>query len=410
MRKLRLTIFLTFLIVLFALIGGTVAWRIVSMEDAPESRNQQRPVAVEVSPVEIGSIQDVRRLSGSLSASSEYRVAPRITARLRRLTVDIGDEVEKGQVIALLEDEELREALSEARSELDVARARLDEANSAVEIARRRFERAENLFAERVTSDADVDTARIELLTREAERNVMEAQLRQREAAVRASEIRLSYATISADWEDEIRRRVVGERFVDEGELLSSNDPIVSLLDIDRLRAVVFVTERDYTRLRVGQPARVTTDAYPGRRFDGRITRMSPQFREASRQARVELEILNEGRDLKPGMFVRLDVTLAERENTRIIPYTALLQRDGTRGVFLADRENMTVKFQPLRVGIIEGNAAEILEPENLTGYVVTLGQNLLSDGSAITIPEPRASLFAQDDEDSPLTTIPTGG
>lgn len=409
MRKVRLFSLLTFLLLAIVLIGGGVGWKLASMEPAKEMARMEKPVAVEVSPVRAGSIRDIRRLSGSLSPSSEYLVASRITARLRELTVDIGDEVEKGQIIALLDDDELQEALLEARAELAVSRARLEETRSAVEIAQRRFERIENLFRERVASDADVDSARLDLLAREAELKVAEASLGQHEAAVRTAEIRLSYATIRADWDEDVRRMVVGERFVDEGALLSSNDPIISLLEIDRLKAVVFVTERDYTRLRVGQPAVVHAEAFPGREFSGIITRLAPQFRESSRQARVELKIANEGRELKPGMFLRLDVMLEERSNARLVPLTALSRREGVTGLFVAERETGTTRFVPVRVGITEGGMVEIVDPENLTGEVVTLGQNLLTDGSAITIPEPRAAVLA-DEPASPLSALTTGG
>jgi RND family efflux transporter MFP subunit len=379
--------------------GGAVAWKLATEEAEESAERPARPVAVEVRAISTGSIRDVRRLSGSLAPAAEYLVAPKIAGRLRLLTVDIGDEVERGQVIAQLEDDEQREALSETTAELEVSRARLDEADSAVEIARRRYERVDNLFKDRVASDSDVDDARLELLAREAERKVTEAQLRQREAAVRASEIRLSYATILADWEQGIRRMVVGQRYVDEGALLSTNDAIVSLLDIDRLRAIAFVTERDYTRLSIDQTALVSVEAYAGRQFEGRITRLAPQFSETSRQARVEVEIDNTSRELKPGMFVRLDVKLEERQNARLVPMNALARREGIQGLFLVDRETGTANFVPVKVGIIEGAVAEILEPANMAGEVVTLGQNLLSNGSAITIPEPRASFMASEDQ-----------
>jgi RND family efflux transporter MFP subunit len=407
-RKIRVALLLTILIAGLGVAGGAVAWKLSTEVEEESAQRPERPVAVEVRPVSTGSIRDIRRLSGSLAPAAEYVVAPKISGRLRHLTVDIGDEVERGQVIAQLEDDEQREALTETMSELEVSRARLDEADSAVEIARRRYERVENLFKDRVASDSDVDDARLELLAREAERKVTEAQLRQREAAARTSEIRLSYATIAAEWEEGVRRMVVGQRYVDEGALLSTNDAIVSLLDIDRLRAVAFVTERDYTRLSIGQTALVSVEAYSNRQFEGRITRLAPQFSETSRQARLEVEIDNSSRDLKPGMFVRLDVKLEERDNARLVPMNALTRREGVQGLFVVDRETGTARFVQVTVGIIEGGVAEIVEPANLAGEVVTLGQNLLSDGSAITIPEPRAALVARDGETP--TAITAGG
>ena len=194
------------------------------------------------------------------------------------------------------------------------------------------------LREKQIASAAELDTASAAYSAGQAKLKVAQAQVVQREAALKAAELQLSYTQVRAFWEDGDPNRVVGERFVDEGTLVSINQPIVSILENNPLTAVVFVIERDYPKMTVGQEAMVTTDAYPGRVFTGAIRRIAPLLQENSRQARVEIEIANPDHLLKPGMFVRAQVEFASREQAMLVPISALVRRDGKEGVFLVER------------------------------------------------------------------------
>ena len=169
--------------------------------------------------------------------------------------------------------------------------------------------------------------------------------------------------------------------------MLSPNTPIVSILDINTLLAVVYVIERDYSKVRPGMETTITTDAYPDSVFTGRVVRIAPRLEETSRQARTEIEIPNPSHLLKPGMFVRVEMTYGVHENASVIPAQALARRDGSQGVFLADTQSMTAKFVPVKTGITSGGKTEILEPR-ISGLVVDLGQHLLEDGAPIKLPQ----------------------
>ena len=199
--------------------------------------------------------------------------------------------------------------------------------------------------------------------------------------------VRLSYTKVQAFWEESDQVRVVGERFVDEGELLSINQPIVSILENNPLTAVVYVIERDYPKVTIGQQAIVSTDAYPGRTFAGSITRIAPLLKESSRQARLEVEVPNPDLMLKPGMFVRARVEFAMHENATLVPLSAIVRRDNKEGVFIADKQNLKARFVPVTTGITNGEIVEITEPE-ISGQVITMGNHLLEDGSDITLPK----------------------
>ena len=132
--------------------------------------------------------------------------------------------------------------------------------------------------------------------------------------------------------------------------------------------------------------AYVTTDAYPGEQFVGHIDRISPVFRQTTRQARVELTVDNKQLRLKPGMFLRATVELIHLTEATIVPEEAVTSRDDRTGVFVVNEDSMTVSWRPVKVGIQEDDLVQI-EGEGLTGRVVSLGHQLIDDGSAISIP-----------------------
>jgi multidrug efflux pump subunit AcrA (membrane-fusion protein) len=122
---------------------------------------------------------------------------------------------------------------------------------------------------------------------------------------------------------------------------------------------VIFVTEKDYARMRTGQTATLTTEGYPGEQFHGRIERIAPVFRQATRQARVELMIENPQRRLKPGMFIRVTVVLDRVAETTIVPEHALTKRGDQTGVFVVQEDGRSVAWRTVTVGIREGNRVQ---------------------------------------------------
>ena len=106
-------------------------------------------------------------------------------------------------------------------------------------------------------------------------------------------------------------------------------------------------------------------------------------MKKTSRQARVEVEILNPDWLIKPGMFARVQIEFARRDDATVVPVASLGRRNDQQGVFLVDRETMKARFVPVTLGIMSEDKAEVIQPV-LSGLVVTLGQHLLEDGSAV--------------------------
>jgi multidrug efflux pump subunit AcrA (membrane-fusion protein) len=127
--------------------------------DAAGTGKAARPVPVEVAPIEEGPIALQRTFSGALEAQAEFVVAPKVSGRVKHVTVNIADTVDLGQIVAELDDDEYVQAVAQAQADLAVARANLSEAESALEIARREFNRTESLVQRGIASDSEFDVA-----------------------------------------------------------------------------------------------------------------------------------------------------------------------------------------------------------------------------------------------------------
>ena len=377
--------------VLFILIGagGGLAWlihtgRVATLGNGPAPR-EELPAPVEVATIEHGPIVFRRTFSGTLEATAEFMVAPKISGRIERLAVDLADPVSRGQLVVELDDREYVQAVAQADADLAVARATLAEANSTLDIAQRELVRVETLREQGIASESQFDAAKTEQLAGQARLEVARAQMQRAESSLESAKIRLAYTQVNAEWTEGSERRVVAERFVDEGDTVSANTPILAIVELSPITGVIHVTESDYARFHEGQTATLATDAYPGETFNGQVARIAPIFQQTSRQARVELAIENPDQRLKPGMFIRVTLELARAEDATIIPEAAIATRGDVAGVFLVDDAGTKVTWRPITTGLREGGRVQV-EDEGLSGRVVTLGQQLIEDGSAVTV------------------------
>lgn len=376
-------------VVLIAVAAG-LAWMVFvgrtgEQGGGGKERGNSKPAPVEVASIERGPIELRRTFSGTLEARAKFVVAPKVSGRVERMAADIADMVKRGQVVAELDNDEYVQAVAQARADLEVAKANRAEARSALEIANRDLERVGTLRERGVVSDTQLDTARANQLAKQAQMEVAEAQVARAESSLETARIRLGYTKITADWTSGSDSRVVAERYVDQGGTVSANTPLLLIVELDPITGVIFVTEKDYARMKRGQPVLLATDAFPGEEFTGWIDRIAPVFRQATRQARVEIVAENPEHRLKPGMFIRATIVLDSVAEATIVPEQALSTRGNQTGVFVLSKDGQTVLWREVEVGIQEGGRVQV-KGDRLSGQVVTLGQQLVDHGSRVIV------------------------
>ncbi|MBN1464627.1 efflux RND transporter periplasmic adaptor subunit [candidate division KSB1 bacterium] len=361
-------------------------WRIIALilgGESGRSGGPSRPaVAVEVDSVFFGSIQEVREYTGTVYPRYQYVLAPKVAGRIINISKRIGDWVRAGETIARIDDAEYQQAVREAEANLKIAQASLAEARSQFELASQEKARVESLQEKGIASPAELDAAVSNFTAQKSRYELAQAQVEQRDASLKSAHIRLSYTLLTAS-----ESGFIGERFVDEGALLAPNSPVVSIIGIDSVIVRTTIIERDYGRIEKDQPVVVTVDAFPTEEFFGSVSRIAPMLEQASRVAQMEVEVANEKTLLKPGMFARVNVRIAEKDSAQIVPATALVNRSGENGVFSINPDESIAHYITVQTGIVTSDQVEIVSPE-LSGIVVTLGHHLLEEGSPVLLPK----------------------
>jgi len=379
-----------FLLLLLAGAMAALVWGISARFDAMQKGDRSgekkaRPVPVVIAPIERSPIARLGSFSGTLEAHAEFVASPKVGGVVEYLPVNLGDRITRGALVARLDDAELEQAVAQAVAEVEVAKANLAEAESLLKIAERELQRVQQLSKRGVSSASQRDTAEADQLARQAHLLVTRAELTRAASQLETARIRRAYTEVRAQWHGDDGQRVVAERYVDQGETVSANTPLLKIVKLDPITAVIHVTEKEYAGLHAGQPVDLETDAYPGRTFSGTIARIAPVFREATRQARIEVEVANPELELKPGMFVRAGVVLQALAEAVVVPPQALTRRDGEQGLFVLDPDGSRVHWRPVQPGIRQGERLQV-SGEGLLGQVVILGQQLLDDGSEVLV------------------------
>jgi HlyD family secretion protein len=316
---------------------------------------------------------------GNLIGAATVDVVPKVSGRIETVAVRLGDAVRRGQLLATLEDRELREQLRQTEASLEVAKATIRQRDADLKNAQSNLERSRNLFSRNLIARQTLDDAEARYDAALAQVDLARAQAAQSNARLEELRINLSNTRILSPVDG-----FVGSRRLDPGAFVGTNSSFLSVVDIHLVRLVANLVEKDLRRIVIDMPAQVEVDAYPGEIFKGRVARLAPVLDPATRTAEMEVEVPNPGARLKPGMYARVQFVVAERADALTVPRNALVDIEGARGVFLADGK--TARFAPVKTGIVDGEAVEITEGLADKATVVTLGSASLRDGDPIVV------------------------
>lgn len=307
-------------------------------------------IPVKVAPVERRTISDYLQTTGALEAENEVDIVARTSGPIVALQTEEGRRVEKGQVLAKIDDRELR-------AELELARVSVEETRAAFERARTSYE-AEILSA----NDFEVTKARYE---------TAKAQLESRE-------IQLSYTDIRAPFSGQVI-----ERAIKFGEYVANGTRLFRISDFDPLLCPVQVPEKDLSRISLGQAAQIRVEAFPGETFDAEVLRVNPVIDQSTGTFKVTLQVRGRGR-LRPGMFASVFLEVASNEGALVIPKRSLvLEGVGDTVYVFADG---AASRREVELGFEESEFVEVTSGLDGSEQVIVLGQDSLTEGTPIYI------------------------
>ncbi|MDZ7263503.1 MAG: efflux RND transporter periplasmic adaptor subunit [candidate division KSB1 bacterium] len=344
---------------------------------ASKAKEAEVKIPVEVMTVKLGEVVQSLSYSGDIRAEQEVKVFSKIPDRIERFYVDAGDEVKRGAPIAKVVATTIEQGVRQAEAGLAAARAQ--EANLRVE-----FERAQRLTNENAMSPQQFDAIKTQY-------EAVKAQVEQAEAAVKSAHTQLAEATITAPISG-----VIGVRYFEAGDMASPAMPLVTVVQMDRVKITFNAAEEDLGKLALGQAARVTVKSYADRSFEGKVIKISPVLDPLTRMAEVEVLIDNPQRLLKPGMYAQVDVITGILKDVLVVPRFAVIENTTLERIEGQDQvvKNYYVfvvdsnKAHQKKLDVRYANHKSLAVNSGIAvgNKLVIAGQNNLRDGVAVAI------------------------
>ncbi len=305
-------------------------------------------------PVELGKPEKLNwpktvTAVGSLRSDESVIVRAEQSGRIVALNFKEGQPVRKGQMLVQLDD--------------SVARAELEQSKANQKLAKAKFDRAVELKERNFISGQAKDEA--------------ENAMRVADATVKLSEARLTKLVINAPFSG-----TAGLRTASLGDYVKDGQDIVNLEKTDPIKVDFKIPEVFQSKVRVGQSLAVTLDALPGQPFNGNVYAVNPQLDTAGRAVVLRAQMTNKGGLLKPGMFARVRLTLADTGEAVVVPEQAVAMQGEDQIMYrVVDGRALRTKVE---VGQRRDGKAEILEGVGASDTIVIAGWQRLRDGAAV--------------------------
>jgi RND family efflux transporter MFP subunit len=312
---------------------------------------------------ERGDVSRTNTLPGDLAGINEAALYAKVTGYLRRIDVDKGDWVRKGQTLAVIEVPELDQKLKRARAGLEMQRVT--------------YERLKGVWTtdRRLVAREDVDIA--------------QSKFEQAQANVEELEAMVGYTHIVAPFDG-----VITARYVDPGALIQADahagpaasgggsPPVVRIADISTLRLYLYVPEEETSLISRGMPATLRLREFPGREFVGTVARFATALDLSTRTMLTEVDLPNPKHELYPGMYADVTLELERHRNALKVPATAVGVEGDARFVYIV-RAGQLAKL-PVTTGISDAGSVEIASGLVGEEQVVTSISPALTEGGKV--------------------------
>jgi RND family efflux transporter MFP subunit len=387
---------------LYALCAGLAA--VLPACSSPARAARVEPAASRAVPVARTTRQDLGRtleLAAEFRPYQEIDLHAKVAGYLKSIPVDVGDHVEKGQLIAELEAPEMIQEVAQAdatlrRSEVDVERARAELRRSEAQARQQRvaFERLSGVVKVRrnLVAQQDVDDA-------EARLQEADAQLSAAQAAVGAAEEQVQIAMASKERLDTLRTYLrisapfsgtITRRLADPGAMIQAGTashvqamPVVELSQVDRLRLVLPVPESVVPGIRLGEPVEVRVDAL-SRVFQGRVSRFSGKLDAATRTMETEVDLPNPDLAITAGMFGVATLVLERHQDVLAVPIQALAGRTAPITLLVVGG-GQRLEERQVRIGLETADRIEVASGLHDGDLVVVGARGDLKPGLVVT-------------------------
>lgn len=366
MKKRTILLVILGLIILIGVLAGVKYLQFRKMIEQGK-KNVPPPETVTVAPVTSESWGTALSAVGSLSAVQGVTVAAELTGKVVKIDFTAGTKVKAGDLL-ISQDTSSEEAL-------------LPGLEARTVLGRKELERAKNMLAEKIISQSDYDNA--------------VASYDQARAEADNIRVSIEKKRIRAPFSGRL-----GIRQVNLGQILKEGEPVVTLQRLDPVFVDFSLPQQQLSQLHTGLKVRVTCDALPGSEVEGKITAINPLVDAETRNVQLQATVENPSEQLRPGMFVNVNVDLPQKEMVLVIPATAVLYAPFGDSVFLVVEDpekagSKVVSQQFVRLGKKRGDLVVVTSGLKAGDIVVSTGVFKLRNGQAVVVDNRLAPEFS---------------
>jgi RND family efflux transporter MFP subunit len=377
-------------------------------EAKPEAKQAERvaPIAVSLVAPEERRLPSSLEVTGTLMPDAQTEIPAEPEQRVVEVSVERGQLVAAGQVIARLDAQDATNQLREAEATEGQIRERLGLADGQafdplktpeVQQARATMDRAEadyrrfvQLLDEGAVSRADHDLRRADYLATKAQHETTVNQMRQIYQSLLTQKVRVTIGKKAV--EDTVVRApyagLIAERHVSVGRFMKKGDRIATLVRIDPLRIELNIPEGAVATVRSGQKVSFAVQTYPDRRFEGTIAYIGPSVKADSRALVVEAIVPNPKGVLRPGLFATASIELPAQQPSLMVPASALRSEGGVTRLFVVRGDRAEVRI--VQLGRETGGLVEVLRGLDPKDRLVGRPPEALRDGALVAAQEAR--------------------
>ncbi|GAB6098396.1 hypothetical protein JCM16358_02750 [Halanaerocella petrolearia] len=379
-------------------------------------QQSRKPIPVKVKQADIGNITKYITVTGTAKPVKSTEVTPELQEQADKVLIEVGDKIKKGEKLVQLNQEDVQAQVEEAKAALETAKAGLNELlagtrqekidrleaqlkQTAVTYkqAKKDYERYKKLFKKEVISKQDLETIKNQYISAESNYQAakeelkmakngptkeqiaaQKAQVKQTKTSLNTAKLNLAKTEITAPIAG-----VIAEVNIEEGETVSAQQPVVSIIDLNPVEIKTYISEQNINKLDIGQEVSINFSALD-KELTGKIKTISPALDTSKKKFPVEIRVDNSSQLIKSGMYATVKLKTDVSSGKIVLSKKSIIQEDGTEYVYIA--QNGRAVKKEVTTGLATKEKVVILAGVSLGDQVITEGSEQVTDGYGVTI------------------------
>ena len=344
---------------------------------APEAP-EKTPILARAFTVKRTDFSDLLPVMGTVKGETEIELRFEINGVIQSIYFREGEMINKGDLVASLDPKDAQLKFEYGKNKLASAEASYQSSLKKLEVHRKLYEAGAIIESKLQEVELECESAKFQVETVKAEEKLAKLELEKTNF----------YSPIHG---------VVGLLDMEEGEFVTPQDKVTSLLEIDNVLVEVGIVERDINKIKMGQRAEVFVDAYPNLAFEGTVDNIFPVVEGKSRTLTTQIKVANPEGLLLPGMFCRAEISIIDLEDALLIPSTSLISSGGTKVLVpVIPAQSLQTIEDEIKIGVVQirqvtagymtSDYAQIVEGLDEGDLVIIETQGELSDNAEVRV------------------------